>query len=111
MNSLPRIVLASRSPKRIEILRREGVDFESLEALPGVGHKTASVVVAQAFGRPAFPVDTHIHRLARNGRADHRKAKIARLKITLFQMLHMADWIEFLMTRQMHLAVFQHNLA
>ena len=39
-------------------------DFESLEALPGVGHKTASVVVAQAFGRPAFPVDTHIHRLA-----------------------------------------------
>jgi len=35
-----------------------------LEALPGVGHKTASVVVAQAFGEPAFPVDTHIHRLA-----------------------------------------------
>lgn len=37
--------------------------FESLEALPGVGHKTASVVMAQAFGVPAFPVDTHIHRL------------------------------------------------
>jgi endonuclease-3 len=39
-------------------------DFAALEALPGVGHKTASVVMAQAFGVPAFPVDTHIHRLA-----------------------------------------------
>jgi endonuclease III len=38
--------------------------FAALEALPGVGHKTASVVLAQAFGKPAFPVDTHIHRLA-----------------------------------------------
>lgn len=38
--------------------------FEFLEELPGVGHKTASVVMAQAFGVPAFPVDTHIHRLA-----------------------------------------------
>lgn len=37
--------------------------FEELESLPGVGHKTASVVMAQAFGVPAFPVDTHIHRL------------------------------------------------
>ena len=52
-----------------ELLVREhgGVvpeSFEALEALPGVGHKTASVVMAQAFGVPAFPVDTHIHRLA-----------------------------------------------
>jgi endonuclease-3 len=39
--------------------------FEELEALHGVGHKTASVVMSQAFGRPAFPVDTHIHRLAK----------------------------------------------
>jgi endonuclease-3 len=38
--------------------------FEALERLPGVGHKTASVVMAQAFGIPAFPVDTHIHRLS-----------------------------------------------
>ena len=38
-------------------------DFDALEALPAVGHKTASVVMAQAFGVPAFPVDTHIHRL------------------------------------------------
>jgi len=39
-------------------------NFEQLEKLPGVGHKTASVVMAQGFGHPAFPVDTHIHRLA-----------------------------------------------
>jgi endonuclease-3 len=39
-------------------------DMEALERLPGVGHKTASVVMTQAFGQPAFPVDTHIHRLA-----------------------------------------------
>jgi len=38
--------------------------FEALEKLPGVGHKTASVVMAQGFGHPAFPIDTHIHRLA-----------------------------------------------
>lgn len=38
-------------------------DFEALEALPGVGHKTASVVMSSAFGVPSFPVDTHIHRL------------------------------------------------
>jgi len=49
-------------------------DFEALEKLPGVGHKTASVVMAQAFGVPAFPIDTHIHRLAQrwgltNGRS------------------------------------------
>ncbi len=39
-------------------------DIDALEELPGVGHKTASVVMCQAFGKPAFPVDTHIHRLA-----------------------------------------------
>jgi endonuclease-3 len=43
---------------------RVPADFGALEALPGVGHKTASVVMVQAFGVPAFPVDTHIHRLA-----------------------------------------------
>ena len=39
-------------------------NFEDLEALPGVGHKTASVVMSQGFGHPTFPIDTHIHRLA-----------------------------------------------
>lgn len=51
-------------------------DFEALEALPGVGHKTASVVMAQAFGVPAFPVDTHIHRLAQRWKlTDGRSVK------------------------------------
>ena len=50
--------------------------FEELEALPGVGHKTASVVMSQAFGVPAFPVDTHIHRLAaRWGLSDGRSVE------------------------------------
>ena len=51
---------------RILIDKHQGqvpASFEALEALPGVGHKTASVVMSQAFGVPAFPVDTHIHRL------------------------------------------------
>lgn len=47
--------------------------FEELEALPGVGHKTASVVMSQAFGKPAFPVDTHIHRLAYRWRLSNGK--------------------------------------
>ena len=48
-------------------------DFAALEALPGVGHKTASVVMAQAFGVPAFPVDTHIHRLAQRWKLTNGK--------------------------------------
>jgi endonuclease-3 len=48
-------------------------DIEALEALPGVGHKTASVVMVQAFGIPAFPVDTHIHRLAGRWRLSQAK--------------------------------------
>jgi endonuclease III len=64
--------LAKQKAKAIRQLSQMLVDgggavprtFEGLEALPGVGHKTASVVMAQAFGIPAFPVDTHIHRLA-----------------------------------------------
>ncbi|MEM7082093.1 MAG: endonuclease III [Pseudomonadota bacterium] len=64
--------LAPQKSKNIQRLSEMLVDnggevpnsFEALEALPGVGHKTASVVMSQAFGVPAFPVDTHIHRLA-----------------------------------------------
>jgi endonuclease-3 len=58
---------ALRGLSRLLIERHGGEvppSFEELEALPGVGHKTASVVMSQAFGEPAFPVDTHIHRLA-----------------------------------------------
>lgn len=50
--------------------------FEALEELPGVGHKTASVVMAQAFGVPAFPVDTHIHRLAYRWRLSSGKSVV-----------------------------------
>jgi len=49
-------------------------DIEALERLPGVGHKTASVVMAQAFGEPAFPVDTHIHRLAHRWKLSNGKS-------------------------------------
>ena len=49
-------------------------DFVALEELPGVGHKTASVVMAQAFGHPAFPIDTHIHRLAQNWKLTNGKS-------------------------------------
>ncbi len=48
--------------------------FEALEELPGVGHKTASVVMSQAFGVPAFPVDTHIHRLAQRWKLTNGKS-------------------------------------
>ena len=66
--------LSPTKSKNIHALSQQLIDnhggevpqtFKELEALPGVGHKTASVVMAQAFGVPAFPVDTHIFRLAR----------------------------------------------
>ncbi|MEE2882405.1 MAG: endonuclease III [Planctomycetota bacterium] len=63
----PRKAKAIRDLSRILIEKHGSMvpqDFTSLEELPGVGHKTASVVMAQAFGVAAFPVDTHIHRLA-----------------------------------------------
>lgn len=64
----PRKSQAIRDLSQILVDRHGGrvpADFDALEALPGVGHKTASVVMAQAFGVPAFPVDTHIHRIAK----------------------------------------------
>ena len=63
----PRKATAIRGLSEILLTEHGGQvpdNFEDLEALPGVGHKTASVVMSQAFGYPAFPVDTHIHRLA-----------------------------------------------
>lgn len=63
----PRKAQAIFELSRILLEQHDGqvpANFEALEALPGVGHKTASVVMSQAFGHPAFPVDTHIHRLA-----------------------------------------------
>lgn len=63
----PRKSKAIATLSRILLDEHDGVvprDMDALERLPGVGHKTASVVMAQAFGVPSFPVDTHIHRLA-----------------------------------------------
>ena len=63
----PRKAKAIFELSRILLQKHQGLvpeSFEELEELPGVGHKTASVVMAQAFGMPTFPVDTHIHRLA-----------------------------------------------
>lgn len=62
----PRKSQAIRDLSKILVEKHGGKvpeSFEELEALPGVGHKTASVVMSQAFGHPSFPVDTHIHRL------------------------------------------------
>jgi endonuclease-3 len=67
----PQKARAIRELSRLIVERHGGAvprTFAELEALPGVGHKTASVVMAQAFGVPALPVDTHIHRLAKRWR-------------------------------------------
>ena len=66
-------------------------DLESLEALPGVGHKTASVVMSQAFGAPAFAVDTHIHRLA-NRWGLTRSLRVERTEADLKKLFPSAEW-------------------
>lgn len=66
-------------------------DFEALEALPGVGHKTASVVMAQAFGVPAFPVDTHIHRLAQRWKLTSGQS-VTRTELDLKQLFAEEQW-------------------
>ena len=66
-------------------------NFEDLEALPGVGHKTASVVMAQAFGHPAFPVDTHIHRLAQRWKLTEGK-NVVQTERDLKRVFPEASW-------------------
>jgi endonuclease III len=87
----------ARHVKRLAelLLERHGgavpASFEALEALPGVGHKTSSVVMAQAFGVPAFPVDTHIHRLAQRwGLSDGES--VARTEIDLKRLFPRDSW-------------------
>ena len=72
-NMIKKIGIFRVKAKSVYLLSRQLIEkhdgkvpktFEDLESLPGVGHKTASVVMSQGFGYPAFPVDTHIHRLA-----------------------------------------------
>ena len=81
-NIIKEIGLAPTKAKNIQktahllIKRHDGEvpkSFEELEELPGVGHKTASVIMSQAFGEPAFPVDTHIHRLAHRWKLSNGK--------------------------------------
>lgn len=67
--------------------------FEELESLPGVGHKTASVVMAQAFGQPAFPVDTHIHRLAKAWKLSSGK-NVGQTEDDLKKLFPMERWNE-----------------
>lgn len=66
-------------------------DMEALERLPGVGHKTASVVMSQAFGEPAFPVDTHIHRLAKRWRLSNGK-NVEQTERDLKKLFPREDW-------------------
>lgn len=79
---------------RLLLERHEGqvpATFEELEALPGVGHKTASVVMNQAFGHPAFPVDTHIFRLARRwGLSKGRD--VVKVEADLKRIFPVSDW-------------------
>lgn len=66
-------------------------DIHALEKLPGVGHKTASVVMSQAFGEPAFPVDTHIHRLAQRWGLSSGK-NVVQTEKDLKQLFPMKSW-------------------
>ena len=76
--------------------------FTALERLPGVGHKTASVVMSQAFGHPAFPVDTHIHRLAQRwGLSDG--SSVARTERDLKKLFPRESW------RDLHLQMIYYG--
>jgi endonuclease-3 len=76
--------------------------FAELEALPGVGHKTASVVMSQAFGVPAFPVDTHIHRLAQRWKLTNGRS-VAQTERDLKRLFPMAHW------NQLHLRLIYYG--
>ena len=92
--------LSTQKAKNLAVLsgqlldRHEGqvpASFDELEALPGVGHKTASVVMAQAFGVPAFPVDTHIHRLAQRWGLTNGQS-VARTESDLKKLFPKESW-------------------
>ena len=87
---------AKNVPRLAEILLEEHAgqvprSFEALEALPGVGHKTASVVMAQAFGVPSFPVDTHIHRLAQRWGLSEGNS-VSRTELDLKRLFPKTEW-------------------
>lgn len=90
----PRKAQAIRGLSEILLAKHGGAvprTFAELEELPGVGHKTASVVMAQAFGVPAFPIDTHIHRLARRWRLS-RGASVEQTERDLKRLFPEAHW-------------------
>lgn len=78
--------------------------FEALEALPGVGHKTASVVMSQCFGVPAFPVDTHIHRLAARWKLSDGSS-VEHTERDLKALFPEKDW------RKLHLQIIHYGRA
>lgn len=86
--------------------------FEALEALPGVGHKTASVVMAQAFQHPAFPVDTHIHRCAKRWGLSNGKT-VEKTEQDLKKLFPKKDWInlhlQIIYFAREHCPARQHN--
>ena len=91
----PRKAQAIRRLSEILIEKHGGEvprSFEALEELPGVGHKTASVVMSQAFGVPAFPVDTHIHRLAQRWKLTRFGASVEETERDLKRLFPEAHW-------------------
>ncbi len=101
----PRKAAAIRDLSRILVREHGGevpADMEALEALPGVGHKTASVVMAQAFGVPAFPVDTHIHRLAQRWGLTKGK-NVAQTEADLKKVFPSESW------NQLHLRIIYYG--
>lgn len=97
----PRKSQAISSLSRILVEKYGGevpASFEALEELPGVGHKTASVVMSQAFGFPAFPVDTHIHRLAQRWKLTNGKS-VEQTEADLKKLFPETSW------NQLHLRI------
>jgi len=88
--------------------------FAELEALPGVGHKTASVVMAQAFGEPAFPVDTHIHRLAGRWRLSDAST-VERTEADLKKVIAIDRWgrvhLQMIFFGRQHCPALRHDMA
>jgi endonuclease III len=90
----PRKARSISELSRLLLERHEGrvpPKLEDLEALPGVGHKTAQVVMAQAFGVPSFPVDTHIHRLAQRWGLTSGRS-VSQTEIDLKRLFPASEW-------------------
>lgn len=91
----PRKAQAIRGLSEILLEKHDGEvprTFEELEELPGVGHKTASVVMSHAFGVPAFPVDTHIHRLAQRWRLTKAGGSVEQTERDLKKLFPRDHW-------------------